>query len=82
MLKRGLLQNSKIAEWCRNAIENLDINPVSIQVTLLNEKHEPLQAWSFINAWPKKWSISGLDAGNSKIVIESLEIAYQYFRKV
>jgi phage tail-like protein len=82
VLKRGLLQNSKITEWCRKAIENLDINPVTIHVTLLNENHEPLQSWSFINAWPKKWSVSGFNAAESRIVIESLEIVYQYFKKV
>lgn len=82
VLKRGLITNSKVVEWCRNAIENLDIDPVSIQVSLLNENHEPLQTWNFINAWPKKWSISGLNAMENRLVIESMEIVYQYFRKV
>ena len=82
VLKRGLLPNSKITEWCRKAIEDLDINPVTIHVTLLNENHEPLQSWSFINAWPKKWSISGFSATESRIVTETLELTYQYFKKV
>jgi phage tail-like protein len=82
VLKRGLITNSNVAEWCRKSIEDLDIEPVSIQVSLLNENHEPLRTWNFINAWPKKWSVSGLNAMENRLVIESMEIVYQYFRKV
>jgi phage tail-like protein len=80
ILKRGLLTDSVIRKWCEEAIYNLDIQPTSVWVTLLNEEHEPLQSYTFINAWPKKWSISDLNAESSEIVIESLELAYQYFK--
>jgi phage tail-like protein len=80
ILKRGLLTDSAVIAWCRDAIENLDIKPVTIQVTLLNEEHTPLQAYNFVNAWPKKWSIDGFHAEESRLVIETMEIAYQYFR--
>jgi phage tail-like protein len=80
VLKRGLLTSSAVHKWCMDAIQNLDIQPVTVWVTLLNESHEPLQTYTFINAWPKKWSISDLNAESSAIIIESLELAYQYFR--
>ena len=81
VLKRGLVTDSRVIEWCRKAIENLEIEPVSIQVSLLNDKHEPLQTYTFYNAWPRKWSISPLNAEENRVVIESLDIVYQYFRK-
>ena len=59
---------------------DLDIQPTSVWVTLLNEEHEPLQSYTFINAWPKKWNISDLNAESSEIVIESLELAYHYYK--
>jgi len=80
ILKRGLLTDSVLRTWCEEAIHNLDIQPASVWVTLLNEEHEPLQSYTFINAWPKKWNISDLNAESSEIVIESLELAYQYYK--
>lgn len=80
VLKRGLLKGSAIARWCRRAIEDLDINPVTVNVTILNEEHEPLQTFTFINCWPKKWTVSTLNAQQNEIVVESLTLAYQYWR--
>ena len=80
VLKRGLLTSSAVRTWCENAIQKLEIEPVTVWVTLLNQEHEPLQTYTFVNAWPKKWSISDLNAESSAVVVESLELAYQYFR--
>ncbi|HUF10349.1 MAG TPA: phage tail protein [Rhodothermales bacterium] len=80
VLKRGLLTDSKVTQWCKAAIQNLDIEPITVWVTLMNENHEPLQTYTFVNAWPKKWNASDLNAEASEIVVESLELAYQYFR--
>lgn len=82
VLKRGLLVDSAIVKWCQDAIENLDIQPITIIVTLLNEKKEPLQTYNIVNAYPKKWSISDLNAQESKIVVETMELYYQYFKVV
>lgn len=80
VLKRGLLNDSTLLDWCKDAIENLSISPTNVWVTLLNEQQEPLQTYSFINAWPKKWSISDFNAQESRLVVETLELAYQYFK--
>ncbi len=80
VLKRGLAIQSPLTNWCRDAIENLSIQPVSIIVALLNEQKEPLIAYRFMNAYPLKWSITNFNAEASSIVIESLELYYQYFK--
>jgi phage tail-like protein len=82
VLKRGLVVNSPLTEWVRDAMENLSIKPASIIVALLNENKEPLIAYRFINAYPLKWSISNFNAETSSIVIESLELYYQYFKVI
>lgn len=79
VLKRGLLKNSAIWDWIRDSIENLDIKPKNVDVKLLNEKHEPLVTWHLVGAWPVKWSVSDLSASANAIVVESLQLAYQYF---
>ena len=59
VLKRGLLTDSGLIEWCKNGIENFDFEPATVNVTLLNENHEPVaETYSFMRAWPVKWSVS------------------------
>lgn len=78
-LKRGMLTDSKVLKWCLDALQNRVIDPRTIQVTLLNEKHEPLRVWSVFNAWPRKWQVSDLNAQENSVVIETLELSYNYF---
>jgi len=78
-LKRGMLTDSKVIDWCLDALQNRNIQPVQLQVTLLNEKHEPLRTWSVFNAWPRKWQVSDLNAQENSLVIETLELSYSYF---
>jgi phage tail-like protein len=80
VLKRGLLTDSVVREWCEQAIRNLEIAPTTVWVTLLSEKHEPLQSYAFINAWPKKWNLSDFNAESSDLVVETLELGYQYYK--
>lgn len=80
VLKRGLFTDSGIIKWARKAIEDLDIEPITVVVSLLSEAHEPLHTYAFYNCWPKKWEVSGFKAEDNSVVVETLELAYQYFK--
>jgi phage tail-like protein len=80
VLKRGLLTSTGVRSWIEDAVQNLIIAPTTVWITLLNEKHEPLQTYTVTGAWPKKWSVSDFSAETSDIVVETLELAYQTFR--
>jgi len=80
VLKKGLLINSEVRKWFENAIHNFAIQPTTVWVKLLNEEHKPLQTYTFINVYPRKWSISDFNAENNALVIESMELSYQYFK--
>jgi phage tail-like protein len=82
VLKRSLVVRSELTEWVRDAIENFSIKPATVIVALLNEKKEPLIAYQFYNAYPLKWSVSNFNAESSNLVIESLELYYQYFKVI
>lgn len=82
VLKRGLLTESGVITWVTDAIENFEFKPADVQVTLLDEEHQPLSSWSFIAAWPVKWSLSAFDAKKNEAVVETLELAYRYFTEV
>lgn len=79
VLKRGVVIDSSLIKWCLNSFQNLEIRPVDLEIKLLNEEHDPLMTWSVKQAWPKKWSVEDLNAMDSKVLIESLELRYQNF---
>lgn len=79
VLKRGMLIDSEVIEWCTDTLENFKISPKDILIKLLDEKHEPLQTWSIVNAYPIKWNIGDFNAEENKLVIETLEFSYNYF---
>jgi phage tail-like protein len=81
VLKRGLLKGSKVWEWASKAIEDLDIDPRDVNITLLNEKHEPLMTWHVVGAFPVKWSISDLNATTNAFVVETLTLTCRHFRR-
>jgi phage tail-like protein len=90
-LKRGLVVSSALLKWCSDTFSALNTNvdasnkdkpliqPKDVMVSLLNEKHEPLMSWNIIQAYPRKWSMADLNAEQSAIAIESIELQYQYF---
>ncbi|TAL41015.1 MAG: phage tail protein [Chitinophagaceae bacterium] len=78
-LKRGLFQGSFIVNWCKNAIEKFEFEPHNVLITLLNNLHLPVAIWHVYNAYPTKWSISEFNAEQNTLVIESLELTYQYY---
>lgn len=82
ILKRGMVTDSELIKWCRNAIESFQFEPVDLTVKLLNEKHEPLVTWNVVNVYPVKWSVDDFNAEESKVTIETIELAYNYFTLV
>ena len=79
MLKRGLLVSSQAIDWIRECIEDYQITPRKIDVMLLNDEHQPLLTWHVVGAYPTKWAVSDLNATNNAVVIETLQLYYQYF---
>ena len=82
VLKRGLVSDSRLIAWFRDAVENLAIEPADVTVSMLDETGAPLLSWNFVKAWPAKWSVSSLNAQNNAIAVDTLELAYQRFTMV
>ncbi len=78
-LKRGMLTDSEVIRWVLDALQNRSFDPRDVDVSLLNEEHEALRTWHVHRAWPKKWSVSDLNAQENSLVIESLELSYGHF---
>ncbi|MDW3211152.1 MAG: phage tail protein [Reichenbachiella sp.] len=86
ILKRGLVTtSSQLAAWCKDTLTS-DLGTViqtkSIMLSLLGAEGKPLMSWSFVNAYPVKWSVSDFKSQENSLSIETLEFAYSYFKKV
>jgi len=77
-----MLLDSDVISWVRKAVENFEFKPTNVVVKLLNEKHEPLISWNIVHAYPVKWSLEDLNAEESKLAIETLELTYNYFNRI
>ena len=78
-LKRGMLIDSAVIDWCRDAIENFSFKPVNLTIKLLDEEHQPLVSWNVVHAYPVKWAVEDFNAEESKLVVENFELTYNYF---
>lgn len=78
-LKRGMLTDSEVIKWFLNAFRDREFKPTEVSIILMNEKGEPLRTWNVVNAIPRKWVISDLNASENSVVIETMELSYRYF---
>ncbi|MEL6863531.1 MAG: phage tail protein [Bacteroidota bacterium] len=79
VLKRGLVRDSSLRTWMEKGIKEFSFTPIIVTVALLNEEGQPLMSWVAHNVWPVKWEVSGFDALENALVLESIELAYSYF---
>lgn len=87
ILKRGLKVSSELTDWCKSTIEEFRFTPKDIHLFLLDVEsksggaHQPLMAWHIIHAFPVKWEVTGFNAMNNDLAIETIQLNYNYFTK-
>ncbi len=88
VLKRGFFVDSKVTKWFKDGIESFNIVPKNILITLQKPGDQDtdgttdlvaLYSWNVVGAYPIKWNVDTFNAEESKIVIETIEFAYNYF---
>jgi phage tail-like protein len=73
-LKRGVVPDSALYDWYQKSVVQAD--PVTLVLTLLDTAMKPVRIWSFINAYPVKWTGGDLNAASTEMLTESLEVAH------
>ncbi len=85
VLKRGLVpKGSSLAQWCQDTLSGELTNPITtktITVSLLDADRNILVSWDFLNAYPVKWSVSDFKSMENSYAVETVEFAYNYFKK-
>ena len=85
ILRRAYQPNSELVKWCMDNINNSLYKsrykqPLDISVSLLNSMHEPICGWHIKGAVPIAWGVEDLHGQDPKILIETIELAYEYFQ--
>ena len=73
-LKRGVTKEKALIEWFQSTV--VKVQPADLSINVLDELGNTMQAWSFRNAYPVKWTGSDLNAGGNEFMTQSLEIAH------
>ncbi len=85
ILKHGIVPgDSALAKWFVSSLEadlSQSIVIKTLTLSLLNKNGDKMMGWSFINAYPVKWSISDLKKQDNMIAIETIEFAYNYYTR-
>lgn len=76
VLERGMALVSPLHREFNVAMSEFRFHPSTVLVTLFDDQQQPLAGWMFIRAFPVRWSTSGLDATQTGLVIDTLELAY------
>jgi phage tail-like protein len=80
VLKRGVTHEEALAKWffdSRYTPQRKDMT-----ITLHGPAGDPVRSWTFMNAYPVKWTGPNLNAGSSQIAVETLEVVHNGLRLV
>jgi phage tail-like protein len=77
ILKRGVLKDSGVIKWCRQAIESFEFKPTTVLVQLLNEEHEPVTVWKVKDGWPCKVEGPTLNSTGNEVAVETIELCHE-----
>jgi phage tail-like protein len=76
VLERSMALISPLDIEFNIAMSQFTFAPSNVLVTLFDDGHTPLAGWMFLKAYPVKWATSDLDAGQTGVVIDTMELAY------
>lgn len=83
VLKRGIAPlDSPLSTWCGKIFDNYfaeAIQPCDLWVHLMDGDLTPVRSWSFVRAYPVKWSVDAFNSTKNEVAIETIELKYRYF---
>jgi phage tail-like protein len=86
VLKRGYMTNSELFTWCMNMlnrqgkpIERREVT-VSLVAPMAKGGLKTMFQWTFLGAYPVKWSGPQFKAGDNGVAMETLELAHEGIR--
>jgi phage tail-like protein len=89
-LKRALVVMSPLAKWADkwrtiDTVEpkpNIEREKANVMVMLLGTDHLPVIGWSFTNAWPTSYKVSGFNAKSEDLAMEEITLTYENYTMI
>jgi phage tail-like protein len=75
-LRRGIAVSNDLWEWFYSFVEGRGKRRDGI-ISLRNDQQEAVRVWKFVRGLPVKYSGPSLNAGQSQVAIEEIEIAHE-----
>lgn len=75
-LKRGIALSDDLWLWHYGFVEGIVARRDGV-VTLQDEQQNPVKMWSFTRGLPVKWTGPSLNAAQSQVAFEEIEIAHE-----
>lgn len=80
ILKRGMPLASALRQEIMDNFDDFEFRLRNVLLSLLDESGQPASTWLFQDAYVTRWSLSGVDATASGVVIEEMELSYLNFK--
>lgn len=80
VLKRGVDTKMDLWNWRKQILDgNIDKNRKDCTINVLDQTAAVIVTYSFVRAWPCKYSSPGLNASGNEILVEELELSHEGF---
>ena len=80
VLKRGMTGAADLQRWFQRS--HVGADRTAVTVTMLNESGDRLRVWSFVNAFPVKWTGPTFNSQQASVATEALEITHEGIKAV
>jgi phage tail-like protein len=80
VLKRGMTTKADLQRWFQKS--HVQAERTTISLTMLDQEGTTIRTWSFVNAFPIKWTGPNFNASQSQLAVETIEIAHEGLRAV
>lgn len=81
VLKRGVTHETALLDWFNSCHTDYPGNFQELTIELMSPSGQPVSAWSFMDAYPVKWTGPNLNATSNQIATETLEMVHKGFKK-
>jgi phage tail-like protein len=81
VLRRGVMDEDKLWAWQHEILQG-KVTRTKVSVVLLGADGREARRWSFKNAYPVKWDGPELQALNSAVALEAIELTHEGFAEM
>jgi len=80
VLKRGMTTKSDLQKWFQKS--HVQAERTGIRLTMLDQQGTRMRTWSFVNAYPVKWTGPNFSSSQNSLAVEAIEISHDGIESV